>query len=56
MPIPPHISAAITRFETAAQAVTFKGSAAPDERTAIVHQHQTARDALVRAIEKAISK
>jgi hypothetical protein len=54
--LPAHIKAAITRFDGAAQALAFKGTALPEDHHAIIHQHETSRAALERAIEKAIAK
>ena len=54
MSIPASIKSAITRFDTAAQQMAFQGAADPDDRVAIVHQYQTARINLERAIERAI--
>jgi hypothetical protein len=51
-PLPPNIKAAITRFDNAAQNYGALDSYAPEKRTAIIHQHQSAKDALVSIIER----
>lgn len=56
MPIPPHLFAAISRLEIAAAESAFAGAAPPEQRQAIRHQHDKAREALIRAIEKVLNK
>lgn len=54
--LPAYIAGAITRFDNAAQSYAFIGAADPEDRSAIQHQYDTARERLERAITKAISK
>lgn len=54
-PIPKHINALIARFDLSAQNLAFRGAARPEDAHAILHQYESAREALVQAIEKAIS-
>ena len=52
MALPPSIATAITRFDIAAQNYAADHPDDPRQRTAIIHQYQTARENLERAIEK----
>lgn len=54
--IPQQLKAAITRFDAAAQALAYKGAAAPEDQHAIVHQHERARELLENAIQKALNQ
>lgn len=55
--LPSSITAAITRFDAAAQAVgVMRDGAQPDNHWAIQHQYDEARQRLERAIEKVITK
>jgi len=54
--LPRHIVAALNKFDEAAQQLAFKGAAMPEERHAIVHQHQQAREKLEIVIQKALEK
>lgn len=47
-----HIKAAITRFDNAAQAYAFKGSAHPEDWPAIEHQYEAAKSSLISLIER----
>lgn len=51
MALAPDIQRAITAFDKAAQAYTFKGALHPDNRTAIEHQYAQARLRLEQLIE-----
>lgn len=46
------ISAAIDKFDQAAQAYAFKGAAHPEDQPAIQHQYNKARAALEALIER----
>lgn len=48
--LPAPLKAAINSFQKAAERHAFKGSFDPEGRAAAIHQLQTARDALERAI------
>ena len=54
--LPMNVRAAILRFETASVQLARKDQAHPDDQHAIIHQHERARESLVRAIEKVINK
>lgn len=55
--LPAHIAGAMTRFDTAAQALgEMQAGSQPDNWWAIVHRYEEAKAKLERAIEKAISK
>ena len=54
--IPRNIITAIDRFDEAAQAFAFKGTSMLEERRAIEHQHQQAREKLEMLIQKALEK
>ena len=55
--LPTTIASAITRFDTAAQAVgVMRDGAQPANNYSITHQYEEARQRLERAIAKAISK
>lgn len=52
----PAISAAINRFDFAAQEFAFKGAAHPDDRDAIEDLYNLRRDQLISTIERAMTK
>lgn len=56
--LPPHIKAAITRFDEATRryGAELEAPSQSDDHWWIYNQHERARESLERAIEKAISR
>ena len=55
--LPPSITAAITRFDAAAQAMgVMRDGSQPDNWWSVQHQYNQARLRMERAIERAITK